>query len=274
VGLIPFGDQAALPSVLVVMVRALAELFGLTLSREDSTRILKSLASQTVGTFTANHLLGLVPGFGALVNSSVSFGTIEALGWRIYEYFEKQIQPNDKRREESASHRSRAFVCYSHADKTYVEPFFRHLESIQESVDFFVDTTIQPGTLWTKEIEKALYQAKVAVLFISPDFLNSGFIKKYELPSLLDAAKKESALIFPVLVSPVVKTEIVHGLLEYQSPTLTVKPLVDMKKAQREHIFVQIAEAVLDALGHKLPNHDINGSRSTEPPNTTRSKVS
>src|SRR5208283_1459062 len=44
-----------------------------------------------------------------------------------------------------------------------------HLRPVQELLQVFVDTSLTPGVAWRKEIEGALAEARVAVLFISPE---------------------------------------------------------------------------------------------------------
>lgn len=56
------------------------------------------------------------------------------------------------------------------------------------------------GQTWREEIRTAIHSARVAVLLVSIDFLNSRFIADDELPPLLLAAKEEDVLILQVFV--------------------------------------------------------------------------
>lgn len=67
---------------------------------------------------------------------------------------------------------------------------------------FWEDKQIATGEDWLREIESALTKARAAVLLISVDFLNSGFIKASEVPRLLARREREGLRIFPVLARP------------------------------------------------------------------------
>ena len=71
------------------------------------------------------------------------------------------------------------FVSYSHKDKKWLNrvlPFLRPLRR-EGLIDPWDDTCIRAGDQWREEIQGALQVAKVAILLVSQDFLDSDFIQ-------------------------------------------------------------------------------------------------
>jgi len=71
----------------------------------------------------------------------------------------------------------------------------------RKGLDVWSDRDITPGQEWPAEIDNYLNRAKVAVLLVSVNFLNSDFIREQELPRLLRAAQLGQVTILPVLFS-------------------------------------------------------------------------
>ncbi len=146
------------------------------------------------------------------------------------------------------SNRTRAFVSYSHKDRSYLERLRTHLAPFVriEHLDIWDDTRIKAGQKWQEEIQQAISLAKVAILLVSADFLASEFIALNELPPLLADAKQEGVLILYVYISTcaIKHTE----LYQYQAVNSLSKPLKRMGYDYREEVWTQVAEYVNDAL--------------------------
>ena len=99
--------------------------------------------------------------------------------------------------------RTRIFVSYCHTDREWLDRFALHVAVLERRglVDLWSDTLIAAGTNWEKEIERALTSAKVAVLLVSPSFLSSEFIWKYEMPRII-AHSEQGMNVIPLIVRP------------------------------------------------------------------------
>ncbi|WP_418138466.1 TIR domain-containing protein [Marinomonas sp. RS-M-Aa-14] len=131
--------------------------------------------------------------------------------------------------------RKRAFISYSHKDKTYFDRLAVHLKPLEKKglIEAWSDTRISAGELWKTEISKALDQAQVAVLLISADFLASDFIVDNELPPLLEKAKSDGATIIPVILKPCrfVREE---TLAKFQAINSPEEPLIAASEHESE----------------------------------------
>jgi hypothetical protein len=141
--------------------------------------------------------------------------------------------------------RTRAFISYNRKDKHYLEEMRPHLDQYVRLglIDFWDDTKIRPGSHWRDEINKALQSARVGILLISSNFLDSDFILNEELPPLLEAEKNGEVTILSVILS--------HSAFKYYKELKDIhtinppsNPLSDMSKAQRTKVWAELAEQV------------------------------
>jgi len=147
--------------------------------------------------------------------------------------------------------REHVFFSYSHEDKKWLEKIKRYLSPVTRSglLTEWDDTQIQPGAMWRVEIQKALASAKVAVLLVSSTFLDSEFIASEELPTLLEAAKNEGAIICPVIVGNCLFD--CSALKDYQAVNDPAKPLSSLSPQKREEAIEQIARKIIEAIQRK-----------------------
>jgi len=64
------------------------------------------------------------------------------------------------------------------------------------------DQRINSGDEWLPEIEAAMSSAEVAVVLVSADFLTSAFIKRKEIPRLLERRQADGLRVIPVFIRP------------------------------------------------------------------------
>jgi hypothetical protein len=143
------------------------------------------------------------------------------------------------------------FISYSHRDKAWLETLEVHLKPYLRTglIRAWNDTLIRPGEPWRDEIRRALAEARVAVLLVSPHFLNSEFIVTNELPPLLEAAKISGLKILwvPLSASSYDETEIGH----YQAALDPSRPLDSLNAAEQSHAFVSLCKKIKAAVATK-----------------------
>ncbi len=98
------------------------------------------------------------------------------------------------------------FISYSHKDNKWKDHVLTFMKVMQEAGQFnyeaWHDKKIDLGKNWENEIDTALNQAKVALLLISPDFLQSNFILKYEVPKLKKRSNDGELVMIPLIIRP------------------------------------------------------------------------
>jgi len=93
------------------------------------------------------------------------------------------------------------FISYSHRDEKEKEQFVKFLNPIDNiDIDVWVDDKIEAGIEFEPEITSAIERADIAILLISPDFLDSKFIKNKELPRILEKQTEYTLKIFPIII--------------------------------------------------------------------------
>jgi predicted transcriptional regulator len=93
------------------------------------------------------------------------------------------------------------FISYSHLDENEKEQFVKFLNPIDIiELDIWVDDWIEAGAEFDPEISSAIENADIALLLISPDFLNSKFIKTKELPRILERQSEKALRVFPLII--------------------------------------------------------------------------
>lgn len=144
--------------------------------------------------------------------------------------------------------RDQAFISYSHGDNLWLDRIRVHLAPLVHCTSdlIWVDSMIEPGERWPDAIHAALERAKVAVLLVSPDFLNSWFIMENELPSILHAAENDGLAVLWVAVrhSAYSDTEIA----DFQPVNNPTRPLATLPDAEVDRELVGIARRIKEAM--------------------------
>ncbi len=145
--------------------------------------------------------------------------------------------------------RPKAFISYSHKNKSYLDRLLVHLKPLIRKglIDIWADTRIKTGDHWREEIQKALREARIAILLISADFMASDFIVKNELPPILADAEIKGTKVLPVVISPC-RFSREPSLTRFQAANSPSEPLSSMSENEREQIYDQLAHDIEKSL--------------------------
>ncbi len=145
--------------------------------------------------------------------------------------------------------RNKVFISYSHQDEKWKDHLMVHLGIFkrQKLLDVWEDRRIKPGEDWAWEIRKALSRAGVAVLLISANFLDSDFIFREEIPTLIEKQRKDGLKVIPVIVKPCA-WKAVPWLSSMQVVPKDGAPLMKGTEYEIEENFARIADEIAKML--------------------------
>jgi len=96
------------------------------------------------------------------------------------------------------------FFSYSHEDDAYRHDLEKHLKILERHnlIEGWSDRKIAPGSNWQEDINFYLTKAKVILLLISADFLESDYCYETETIFALEQHEKGLATVIPILIRP------------------------------------------------------------------------
>jgi hypothetical protein len=143
---------------------------------------------------------------------------------------------------------SRIFISYSHKDEEWKNRLESQLNVLKsKGLSTWTFRQIEAGKDWWKETKEALHNAKVAVLLISADFLNSGFIAEKEVPVLLERRLEEGLVVIPIIARPCPWKKI-EWLAGIQARPKDSKPLSMHNEAEIEETLSEIAIEIFEII--------------------------
>lgn len=165
---------------------------------------------------------------------------------RLIEAFEEQARSAEKNSGgQSSTGVVTIFVSYSHVDRGSLQELMVHLLPVENKgqVRVWTDTTIEAGEKWRDEIDKSLQRSDIAILLVSPHFMASDFIMNEEVPTILDKAHQEGALVLPLIVNHS-RFEREESLSQFQAINSPDDPLMAMSEVERAQTLDALAERI------------------------------
>jgi tetratricopeptide (TPR) repeat protein len=137
------------------------------------------------------------------------------------------------------------FISYSHKDTAWKDRLLVHLRIPEKEglLELWDDARIAAGAEWLSQIERTIDTAAIAVLLVSADFLASDFIRREEIPRMLQRRSKEGLHLFPILVRSC-DWQIVSWLASIQIRPRGARPLAAFHGDRRDAELTAIAKEI------------------------------
>ena len=96
------------------------------------------------------------------------------------------------------------FYCYAHEDRPIRDELEKHLSWLKRRYQLtnWHDREIMPGEEWEQAIDMHLNTAKLILLLISPDFMNSDYCYGKEMRRALERHRAGTCRVIPILLRP------------------------------------------------------------------------
>ena len=165
----------------------------------------------------------------------------------------------------------RIFISYAHANAIWLRKtvrdragameqnpkdlltYWRNGLQFEGEVEFWYDRDedegLRGGDVWRKRILEEIDRAEVGVLLITQEFVQSGFIRREELPRMVGRAERGEMELLPVLVEPAEWEEL--ELASFQLTPGRPTPLLQFLSEHEQHFKTAMLE-VLKSLKAKV----------------------
>jgi TIR domain len=94
------------------------------------------------------------------------------------------------------------FVSYAREDEPYKNDLVKQLNVLEDQgvISSWHDGLLVAGEQWNETIVKQVNAARIILLLISPDFMNSQYIRNVEMRRASERHKAKEVTVIPVLV--------------------------------------------------------------------------
>src|SRR5947209_17543230 len=94
------------------------------------------------------------------------------------------------------------FLCYAREDDALRQGLEKHLRVLRRQgiINLWHDRDISAGTEWEREIDNHLNTARLILLLISPDFLDSDYCYSKEMGRAMERHELGEARVIPIIL--------------------------------------------------------------------------
>ena len=135
------------------------------------------------------------------------------------------------------------FFCYAHEDESYLNKLKAYLRPLQRQglIDVWHDRDISAGTEWEHEITQHINKAKIILLLVSPDFMNSDYCYSVEMKRALERHERKEAIVIPVILRPIYWQSVLGNI---QVLPTDAKPVVDRYWHTLDEALFDVSEGI------------------------------
>ncbi len=157
------------------------------------------------------------------------------------------------------------FFSYAHEDEALRDELAKHLRLLQRRgvIQSWHDRQIGAGIEWEAEIAAHLESARIILLLISADFLDSDFCYDNELKRALERHKNNTARVIPIILRDCDWQEAEFGKL--QALPKNAKPVTSW--ANLDEAWTDVVRGIRNAI-ERLQNKADDEGRPGSPPKT------
>lgn len=165
---------------------------------------------------------------------------------RLKDVHAKRVAVLSTVRPQSAQRAVAVFVSYSHADERLRRELGKQLRALERQglISTWHDRMIGAGSEWEGAIDSHLKEARVILLLVSADFVDSRYCYDVEMREALKRHARRESLVIPVIMRPVV----LRGMPFAKLQVLPTDARAATDWPSLDSAFVNITEGVRDAI--------------------------
>ena len=136
------------------------------------------------------------------------------------------------------------FFCYAREDEVLRQGLEKQLRALRRQGVIYLwhDRNISAGTEWEREIGQHLNTARIILLLVSPDFIDSDYCYGVEMKRAMERHERGEARVIPVILRPVYWKKAPFGKL--QALPTDAKPVTSPKWHSQDEAFFDVAEGL------------------------------